>query len=255
MRLAGVLLLVACTTTGAFAYRPFVSTDAAVADPGDVEVELGAVGFRSGGGRTSVVAPSVIGNLGIAKDMELVGEFKLVNDLSHAEEDRTRFEDAALSLKWVAREGVLQGRGTTPSLAVELSALVPALRGEHRPGGELAAIMSATASGWTYHLNGGVLVEPGETSAVPVWGVIVEHRLAAGVRAVAEVNGESGTGTGPDDSALVGAIWEVKVPPSIHELSFDVGLRHGFTHAAAEWGGTAGVTIGFPLRPTKEDRR
>ena len=184
--------------------------------------------------------------------MELVGGFKLVNDLSHAEEDPKRFEDATVSLKWIAHEGVLQGRGGTPSVGVELSPVVPRLDGQHRPGAELAGIMSNAGFGWTYHLNGGVLVEPSGTSAEPVWGVIVEHALAGGVRAVAEVNGESATGTGPDDSALVGAIWEVKAPPPIHELAFDVGLRHGIKHTAAEWGGTAGFTIAFPLREEEE---
>ena len=253
MRRVVVVLFVAYAAMPASAYRPFVSTDAVVADPSDIEVEFGAIGFRSDGGRKSLVAPTVIGNLGVAPDLELVGEFKLVNDLARAEEDSTRFEDTAVSLKWIAHEGVLQERGTTPSLGVELSLLVPTLRGQHRPGGELVGIASGTGFGWTYHLNGGVLVEPSETSAVPVWGVIVEHALTAGVRAVAEVNGESATGAGPDDSALVGAIWEVKAPAPIQELSFDVGLRHGITRTAAEWGGTAGFTIAFPLR-AKEER-
>src|SRR5437667_293533 len=151
MQRACVLLLVACSAMSASAYRPFVSTDAAVADPGDVEVEFGAIGFRRGGGRTSLVAPTVIGNLGLARDLELVGEFKLVNDLSHAEEDR-----------------------------------------------------------------------------------------------------ESATGTGADNSALVGAIWEVKAPPPLRELSLDVGLRHGISRTADEWSGTAGFTIAFPLHGREE---
>ena len=252
MRPGFVLLLVACSAMHASAYRPFVSTDAAVADPGDVEVEFGAIGFRSGSGRTSLVAPTVIGNLGLARDLELVGEFKLVNDLSHAEEDRTRFEDTAVSLKWIAHEGVLQEHGTTPSLGLELSLLVPTLRGQHRPGGELVGIISGTGFGWMYHLNGGMLVEPSETSAVPVWGVIIEHVIGGGVRAVAEVNGESATGTGPDNSALLGAIWEVKAPAPIRELSFDIGLRHGISRTADEWGGTVGFTIAFPLHEKEE---
>jgi len=252
MRSACAVLLMACSAIPAFAYRPFVSTDAAVADPGDVEVELGAIGFRSGHGPTSIVAPTIIGNLGIAQDLELVGEFKLVNDLSHAEEDPTRFEDTAVSLKWIPHEGVLQEHGTTPSIGVELSLLVPTLDGQHRPGGELVGIMSGTGFGFTYHLNGGVLTEPSEASAAPVWGIIVEHALAAGLRAVAEVNGESATGSGPDDSALIGAIWEVKAPPPIRELSFDIGLRHGITRTAPEWGGTAGFTIAFPVLKKEE---
>jgi hypothetical protein len=249
-----IALLSTCyPLTDAWAYRPFVSTDAAVADPGDVEVELGAIGFRSGHGQTSIVAPTVIGNLGIAKDLELVGEFKLVNDLSHHEEDPTRFEDTAVSLKWIAHEGVLQEHGGSPSIGVELSLLVPTLDHQHRPGGELVGIMSGTGLGFTYHLNGGVLTEPSEATADPVWGVIIEHVLGHGVRAVAEVNGESATGTGPDDSALLGAIWDVKVPPPIRDLAFDVGIRRGFTHAAAEWGGTAGFTIAFPVLHGKEE--
>src|SRR5438132_9232258 len=99
MRRVFVVLFVAYAAMPASAYRPFVSTDAAVADPGDVEVEFGAIGFRSDGGRTSLVAPTVIGNLGVARDLELVGELKLVNDLAHAEDDRMRFEDTAVSLK------------------------------------------------------------------------------------------------------------------------------------------------------------
>jgi len=230
------------------AYRPFVSTDAAVADPGDVDVEFGYVGFRRKGNRTTLVAPAVIGNLGLVRDLELVGEFKLLSDLAHDRaEDRTRFEDTAISVKWVAREGALQERGNAPSLAVELSLLVPTRRGEHRPGGELVGIASGTALGWTYHLNGGALIEPSGNHPAPVWGVIVEHAIRDGVRAVAEVNGESGTGAGPDNSALVGAIWELKAPAPLHELSLDVGLRHGISHAADEWGGTAGFTVAFPL--------
>jgi hypothetical protein len=76
MRLVWVVLLVACSARPASAYRPFVSTDAAVADPGDLEVEFGAIGFRNGGGGggTSLVAPTIVGNLGVARDLELVGE-------------------------------------------------------------------------------------------------------------------------------------------------------------------------------------
>ena len=61
------------------------------------------------------------------------------------------------------------------------------------------------------------------------------------------MNGESATGTGADNSALVGAIWKVAAPAPIHELSLDVGLRHGISAAADEWGGTAGFTIAFPV--------
>jgi hypothetical protein len=47
----------ACGASRAFGYRPFVSTDAAVADVGEVEIELGYAGFRTDRHRVTFVAP------------------------------------------------------------------------------------------------------------------------------------------------------------------------------------------------------
>ena len=250
-----VTVVVASVPSRALAYRPFVSTDAAVADRGEVEVEFGYAGFRKSDGRTAIVAPTVIANIGVGGGLEVVAEFKLVNDLSRGEgrdhtrfdeRDQTRFEDSALSLKWIAREGALQEHGSAPSLAVELSALLPTIRGEDRPGGELIGIVSGRALGWTYHLNGGGLVEAGGDEPGTVWGVIVERPLLARLRAVGELNGETVRGSAADNSALLGAVWDVAAPSPLHELSFDVGIRHGVSQAADEWGGTAGFTVAFP---------
>jgi len=231
----------------AFAYRPFVSTDAAVADAGEVEVELGYGGFREDHHQVTIVALTIVGNLGIARDVEVVGEFELADDLTPRHgEDRTRFEDAAVSLKWVLREGVLQDVGTRPSLAVELSALLPTLPGEDRPGGELVGLLSGRTRGWTYHVNAGALVEPGTSEPGVVWGVIAEHAIGGPLRAVAEIDGQSVRNGQADDSALVGAVWSVATPAPLHELSFDVGVRRGLSSAAADRGGTAGVTFAFP---------
>ncbi len=242
-----VVVIVSSAPSRALAYRPFVSTDAAVADRGEVEIEFGYAGFRRSDGRTTIVAPTVIANIGLGRGLEAVAEFKLVNNLSRGEgRDHTRFEDSALSLKWITREGVFQGQGSAPSLAVELSALLPTIRGEDRPGGELVGIASGRALGWTYHLNGGGLIEPGGDEPGILWGVIVERPLLERVRAVAEVNGETVRGSKADDSALVGAVWDVAAPSPLHELSFDVGIRHGISRTADEWGGTAGFTVAFP---------
>lgn len=240
----------------AVAYRPFVSTDAAVAGPGEAEVEFGYIGFRRDEDRTAIVVPTVIGNLGLARGLELVTEFKLVTDLSGTQgEDRTRFEDTAISLKWIVREGALQEHGPAPSLAVELSLLLPAVRGEDRPGGELVGIASGIALGWTYHVNGGAPVEPGSDEPGLLWGFILEHQLRGRLRAVAEVNGESVRGSAADNSALVGAIWEVTAPAPFHDLSLDIGVRHAISHAADEWGGTAGFTFAFPWRTPSDEGR
>jgi hypothetical protein len=230
------------------AYRPFVSTDAAVADSGEVEVEFGYAGFRQNGARSTIVAPTVVGNLGIVRDVELVAESKVVSDLVRERgRDAARFEDTAVSVKWIACEGVLQERGTLPSLAVEAGVVLPTVRGEDRPGGELTGIASGRAHGWTYHLNAGLFVEPGGVHPGPEWGIIVEHPLGGALRAVAEVNGESFTRSRADNSALVGAIYDVTTPTPLHELSLDVGIRHGISRDSDEWGGTAGFTIALPV--------
>src|SRR5262249_9688816 len=162
MRRVALALVVLLAPGLARAYRPFVSTDAAVADPGEIEVEFGYIGFIRDGDRTAIVAPSVVANIGLVRDLELVGEFKVVSDVSPDEhQGHSPFEDSAVSLKWVVRAGVLQEHGTAPSLAVELSLLLPTLRGQDTPGGEVVGIASGRALGFTFHLNGGTIIEPG----------------------------------------------------------------------------------------------
>ena len=56
------------------AYRPFNSTDAAVAEKGQVEIELGPFGLVQEGSDRWLVAPSVILNWGFADRWELVLE-------------------------------------------------------------------------------------------------------------------------------------------------------------------------------------
>jgi hypothetical protein len=65
------------------------------------------------------------------------------------------------------------------------------------------------------------------------------------VRLVAEVNGESVQGERPNDSALVGVIWQ----PTSKNIFLDAGIRHGITRVAPDLQFTLGVTFGF-LLPT-----
>jgi hypothetical protein len=244
---AGVQLALVVTlgTRVAFAYRPFVSTDAAVADPGEIEVEFGYIGFRRHHGKNTIVAPTIVANLGLSRDLELVAETKATGRIA-SHDDRWQAEDTAVSVKWIVGDGVLQGRGPAPSLAVELSLLVPTAKGDRYIGGELVGIASGEAFGWTYHVNTGALVDTVDTQPGVTWGFIVEHALHGRLRAVAEVNGEAVSGSPADDSALIGAILDIVVPPPLHSLSIDVGVRRGISRAAAEWGGTAGFTVAFP---------
>ena len=229
----------------ALAYRPFVSTDAAVTAPGDVEVEFGCIGFRRQHGDATLVAPTVVATVGLLRDLQLSTETKVTHDLA-SRGAGWQAEDTVVSVKWVAREGALQDVSRMPSLAAELSLLVPTAKDEHQVGGELIGLVSGTAFGWTYHLNGGPLVDTIDGQPGAIWGVIVEHALHGRLRAVAEVNGETVSGGGPDNSALVGAIWEIDAPAPLRELSLDAGVRRGLSSAAADWGGTAGFTVAFP---------
>ena len=72
------LVLIPISLTGwsgiSFAYRPFDATDAAVADVGQLEVELGPVGFRRSDVERTVVAPAYVLNFGFVKNWELVLE-------------------------------------------------------------------------------------------------------------------------------------------------------------------------------------
>jgi len=121
------------------------------------------------------------------------------------------------------------------------------MRGQgDRPGGEVVGIASDRLFGWTFHLNGGGIVEPGDDQPGVIWGIIVERPLVGSLRAVAEVDGESVREREAQNSALVGAILDVEVPPPFHGLSLDVGVRHGISSSADDWGGTAGFTVAFP---------
>lgn len=55
----------------AYAYRPFDGTDASVADPGEIEMEFGPVGFLKEGGAETIIAPSAVINLGIGEGLRL----------------------------------------------------------------------------------------------------------------------------------------------------------------------------------------
>jgi hypothetical protein len=230
-----------------FAYRPFVSTDATVAEPGQLELELGYAGFRRSGDRTDLIAPGIVANIGLVKDLELVGEVKGIHRLSGTSRGKQfDVEDSAVSLKWVAHEGALQESGRRPSVAIEASLLLPTAGGQHEPGAQLVGIASGAAGPWRWHINGGGLVKTARSEPGAIWGVIGERYVFGALRAVAEVNGESVRGYRPDTSALVGIIWDLKPPAPLRELSFDVGLRHGVSRAADDWGATAGLTFALP---------
>ncbi|MGH7949831.1 MAG: hypothetical protein ACREQF_11435, partial [Candidatus Binataceae bacterium] len=135
------------------AYRPFDSTDASLAAPGALEVELGPAGFLGSSGERYLTTPSVIANLGLFRDVELVLQGRncvLLNNIEGVPRDR--FVDAGLFLKAVVREGSLQNE-SGPSLGLELGPLLPTLNAESGFGATAVAIVSQRWSFGTVHLN------------------------------------------------------------------------------------------------------
>src|SRR5437870_3084408 len=65
--LVGLLMPPSC-----WAYRPFISTDAAVADPQEVEVELGYFTLERDKGENSFIIPRVLLNYGLFRTWEAV---------------------------------------------------------------------------------------------------------------------------------------------------------------------------------------
>ena len=106
MRLAALVVLAALP---ARAYRPFDGTDASVAKHGDLEIEVGPVGYLRQGNERFLVAPAVIVNLGVLEGTELVvqSSHHLLLGAS-GQPARSSLVDNSISLKRVLREGELQ---------------------------------------------------------------------------------------------------------------------------------------------------
>src|SRR6476661_5221118 len=106
LRIAAFLFAYASLLDISLAYRPFNGTDAAVADPGEMEVELQPAGGKSSGGQKTLIAPATVLNYGFAKGWEAVLEGRLETPLPAS--GPTTFTDGGAFLKHILRPGVLQ---------------------------------------------------------------------------------------------------------------------------------------------------
>jgi hypothetical protein len=89
------------------AYRPFDGTDAAVADTGEVEIELGPTEYMREGAERVLFAPDLRLNYGFARDWEATIEGELAHTLA-GDLPGTSLVGNIASLKTVLREGSLQ---------------------------------------------------------------------------------------------------------------------------------------------------
>jgi hypothetical protein len=109
-----------CWCNTAQAYRPFDGTDAAVADTGEVEIELGPTEYMREGQDRVLFAPDLRVNYGFAQDWET----SIEGDLTHALSPNipaTSLVGNIASPKTLLREGSLQEK-QGPSVATEFDA-------------------------------------------------------------------------------------------------------------------------------------
>jgi len=242
MRRAAILLSLAATTWSAqtLAYRPFDGTDAAVADPGEIEIELAPAGYLRDGAARSLIAPAARFNYGVAPGWEAVLEGQAAHALSTAA-GRSSLEGNAASLKHVLRDGSLQD-SPGPSVATEFGLLLPGINDEAGLGGSLAGIVSQRWEWVTVHVNLAGAVSRQQHGDVFV-GTIIEGPQRWTVRPVAELFHEREFGRQRTSSALAGAIWQLR-----DTLSIDAAIRGARVNARSLGEIRLGMTFGFGLR-------
>jgi hypothetical protein len=230
---AGLLL---SWNSQAYAYRPFDGTDAAVADPGEVEVELQPAGAQWSQGQNQLIAPAVVFNYGFLENWEAVLEGQLQTPFSPS--GPATLSASGAFLKNVIRPGSLQDQ-LGPSIATEFGVLLPDSTGNSRVGASIDTIISQRWDWGTAHLN--IVAELTRNQRADVFtDLILEGPSKWLVRPVAEFFYEEEFGQAHTLSALIGAIWQVN-----DKLSFDVGFRHAITNGSNVNEIRAGLTVGF----------
>src|SRR6201993_2503104 len=156
MRVDGVAALVpavvlACWCGAAQAYRPFDGTDAAVAQTGEMEIELGPVEYLRNGADRTLLAPDLKLNYGFTPGWEASLEGEIAHGLT-AGIPQTSLDESEALLKGVLREGVLQEK-PGPSIATEFGVLLPGINDQHGTGGVFNGIVSQRWDWGTVHLN------------------------------------------------------------------------------------------------------
>jgi hypothetical protein len=233
MRLLVCASLIVLFAESAFAYRPFDSTDAAVAGRGAIEFECGPIGLLVHAGDRSLIVPAAILNVGLANGWEIVAESKNFVRVGVAQPQSPRLLDSAISVKKLLRAGSLQDRSGS-SVAFEGSLLLPTGGDGTQVGVAMTGIVSRRFSKATAHFNGAAILET-DGRWVPALGIILEAPERWPVRPVSEltVNGVKARTIG----TLFGAIWQLD-----EHLAVDTGWRISNASGAREHEFRAGFT-------------
>ena len=219
------------------AYRPFDGTDAAVAETGEIEIELGPLEYLRAGAERALLAPDLRINYGFIPGWEAALEGKLTHGLTAGIPVTSLVESQAL-FKGVLREGALQEK-QGPSIATEFGALLPGINDQHGTGAVLNGIVSQRWDWGTVHLN--AQIELTRQQHVDYFlDSIIEGPHDWPVRPVAEIFYESDVSVFRTGSALVGAIWQVQ-----DNIAVDFGFRGARVNGQTAGEIRAGVTFAF----------
>jgi hypothetical protein len=240
VRASAAFAIAACLTfwcSNAKAYRPFDGTDAAVAETGEMEIELGPVEYLRAGAERALIAPDLRINYGFISRWEAALEGKLTHGLSAGIPGTSLVESQAL-LKGVLREGTLQEK-PGPSIATEFGVLLPGINDQHGTGAVLNGIVSHRWDWGTTHVNAQIELTR-QQHADYFLDTIVEGPHDWPVRPVAEFFYESDVSLFRTGSALVGAIWQVQ-----DNIAVDFALRGARINGQTAGEIRAGVTFAF----------
>ncbi|HXU03357.1 MAG TPA: hypothetical protein VN903_20465 [Polyangia bacterium] len=234
------LAALAIAPARAWAYRPFDQTDADVAPPREVELELGpfAVVHTSGAGTT--LAPGFVFNYGVVRRLELVVEDHNQFPVGSSSAPRTSESEPSVLVKGILREGVMQEQ-TGPSVALEVGALLPTLPHPDGFGAASTLIVSLRWPAATVHANA-ELDYSREHQLEALGGAIVEGPHTWRIRPVAEAYIQRESEGTTRLSALGGAIWELR-----ERLSVDAAARAARDAGAALFELRLGLTWAFAL--------
>jgi len=234
-------LSLVCVSSTAFAYRPFDSTDADVAEPGKIELELGPVGYIWSHDTRGLFAPSAILNYGFVANWELVLQGRHLIILEGPPDELSpKLIETGVFVKGVIRSGSLQGASGL-SIATENGVLLPTINDEPGVGLSSGWIFSQRWSAATVHFN--AQVELSRAHNLDLFGgIILEGPYSWPVRPVSEVWVDKEFEGSRQFSALAGAIWRVS-----EQLAFDAAIRGARKDGVNIGEFRVGLTWGFAL--------
>ena len=230
---------IATIAAPAHAYRPFDGTDADVAALGELELEVGPIGYLRASHDSALVFANSVINYGLLPRWELVVQGTGLWGLDTP--PPPRFIDGGAFLKRLLREGSLQG-ASGPSIATEFGILFPTIDGS-RPAGTGLYLGLVASQAWreiVVHLNV-ELARSSDGQPDTFVGAIVEMHPRALVRPVLEAFVDRHDGQ-TEPSLLVGFVWR-----ACDRLSIDAASRVAWIEGAPLFEARAGFTWSIGL--------